>query len=222
MKNKILSGVWVLAVAVVVCCSGCSRQLTGTVFIVTEGAQTFRLPLTTVEVVKAEEFRKYCKDTATEADLANLKSGFFQEWNKVWEDIRREESKMKQGALPAGWLAAYTKRDLLSANYDEALWNHYFGSMPNAIVPPVSVGQTDADGKFRIQIPGAGEYFVKARTQRSIGEKVEYYRWIVPITISRTGVTSLDLSNQNLGTSSSLGGLLNVELLKRMEAAGEK
>lgn len=198
MKNKILSGVWVLAVAVVVCCSGCSRQLTGTVFIVTEGAQTFRLPLTTVEVVKAEEFRKYCK--GAEAELEALQASH-------WKSLTEKSSKQSPD-----FTRFLTER--ASEEYAATLWAFYIGQKPNSKVPPVATAQTDADGKFKIQVPESGDYLVKARAQRSIGTKTEHYRWIVPITISAMRNATLDLSNQNLANESSLAGLLNVELLE--------
>lgn len=198
MKNNIIPGAWVLAVAVATCCSGCSRQLTGTVFIVTEGAQTFRLPLTTVEVVKAEEFRKYCK--STEAELEALQAS-------QWKSLAEKSSKQSPD-----FARFLTER--ASEEYTSTLWSFYIGQKPNSKVPPVGTAQTDADGKFRIQVQESGDYLVKARAQRSIGAKLEYYRWIVPITISAMRNATLDLSNQNLANEASLAGLLNRELLE--------
>ena len=217
MKIKNVFGVWFLAVVAAVLCTGCSRQLTGTVFIVTEGAQTFRLPLTTVEVVKADEFRKYCK--AVEPELAKHQES---KW-AVWSEIIRKSDENK--------LRSETSRELIELKmflnkrtgqemdeflevFEVDVWAFFIGEKSNEKLPPSGTGQTDADGKFNIKVPGPGAYFVKARAKRSIGNKNEHYRWIVPITISTTGDATIDLSNQNLSNESSLAGLLDTELLK--------
>ena len=73
--------------------------------------------------------------------------------------------------------------------------------------------QTDVDGKFTIQVPGAGAYFVKAQASRRVGGKLETYRWIVPVTVSVGKDATVDLSNQNLATKEALAGLIDFEKL---------
>lgn len=215
MKNKILSGAWVLAVAVVVVCGGCKRQpvapaqLMGTVFIVTEGAQTFRLPLTTVEVVKADEFRKYWQDV--DGDLAQLKASSVEEYKKLLA-----KQRIKTASAPADEETEKLNKKIhslqtaiLVERHKSAAWNFFFGPKADAAAPPVAIGQTDADGKFKVQLSAAGTYFIKARAKRRVGGDTESYQWVIPVTISVGKDATVDLSNQNLATRESLAGVLD-------------
>ena len=213
MKNKNFPGVWLLAVVAVVLCSGCSRQLTGTVFIVTEGAQTFRLPLTAVEVVRADEFRKYCKEVEAEFAKFLTSRGEIRREKNVQYRAKLDAEKDISAQIPI--IREERRRFEKSIEEDRvSAWGYYFGQRANLKVSPVGTGQADADGKFKIQVPRPGAYFVKAHAKRSVGEKTEFYRWIVPVTISATGDATLDLSNQNLVNEETLAGLISLDILK--------
>ncbi len=222
MKNKIVVGLWVLAVAGFGFAVGCSKQtaepvkgkepvqLTGTVFIVTEGAQTLRLPLTKVEVVTDEAFRKYCKEA--DQDLASFQTASAEEHR---ERLSKWDLEVKRAFASVEAVLKRHAEELpkIREEYAAAAWSIYFDQLASVKCPPVGTGQTDVDGKFKIQVPAAGAFFVKARAKRRVGEKTENYYWVVPVTISAGKEATVDLSNQNLASVDSLSGLIDFRKL---------
>jgi hypothetical protein len=69
-----------------------------------------------------------------------------------------------------------------------------FESLP----PPILKTKTDADGNFALELPHGGSFAVGARSSRQVGEKKEYYDWMVKLE-PRT--SKIMLSNDNMTSS---------------------
>jgi hypothetical protein len=71
---------------------------------------------------------------------------------------------------------------------------------------PIQTADTDADGKFAIEVPQTGRFVIAAQAQRSIGKDTERYYWLQPVSLEGQQQRTQNLSNNNLtrttGTSS--------------------
>jgi hypothetical protein len=48
---------------------------------------------------------------------------------------------------------------------------------------PIQRVETDADGKFVIQVPQSGRFVIAAQAKRSVGDDTEHYYWLQPISL---------------------------------------
>ncbi len=71
---------------------------------------------------------------------------------------------------------------------------------------PIQTAETDADGKFAIEVPKTGKFVIAAQAQRSIGDHTEHYYWLQPVSLEGQSQRVQNLTNNNLtgttGTSS--------------------
>lgn len=69
---------------------------------------------------------------------------------------------------------------------------------------PGAIGQsrTDVDGKFSIQVPRGEQVVLGAKGNRSVGDKMEEYFWLVALPKAEPGVLPVLLSNHNLAETS--------------------
>jgi hypothetical protein len=70
----------------------------------------------------------------------------------------------------------------------------------------IQTAETDADGKFAIEVPQTGTFVIAAKAKRSFGDREEDYYWLQPISLDGEQQRIQNLSNNNLtstkGTSS--------------------
>jgi len=78
----------------------------------------------------------------------------------------------------------------------------YFALLQN----PIQTAETDADGRFVIEVPQQGAFVIGAQAQRSVGDSTEHCYWLQPVSLGGQQKFSQNLSNNNLtstpGTSS--------------------
>jgi hypothetical protein len=71
---------------------------------------------------------------------------------------------------------------------------------------PIQTAETDAEGKFVIEVPRIGKFVIAAQAKRSVGQETETYYWLQPISLEGQPQHTQNLSNNNLtnatGTSS--------------------
>jgi hypothetical protein len=48
---------------------------------------------------------------------------------------------------------------------------------------PIRTAETDADGKFVIEVPKAGAFVIAAQAKRSVGDDTEHYYWLQPVSL---------------------------------------
>lgn len=82
---------------------------------------------------------------------------------------------------------------------------NYFFALPK----PIVTVETDADGKFKLNLSRNAVYGIVAATHRSIGENDEKYFWAIKFnpTLSKT----INLTNNNLTTTDSPASILRTE-----------
>jgi hypothetical protein len=75
-----------------------------------------------------------------------------------------------------------------------------------ALQSPIHAAETDAEGKFVIEVPRTGRFVIAAQARRSVGDYTEHYYWLQPVSLEGQQQLTQNLSNNNLtsttGTSS--------------------
>lgn len=83
------------------------------------------------------------------------------------------------------------------------------------LLPPIQIAETDAEGRFVIEVPTTGRFVIAARANRRVGSKVERYYWLAPVALDGQQQRVQNLSNSNLtsanGTSSLIVTMDNLE-----------
>lgn len=161
-------------------------EISGDVFAVTDDSGNYKFGAVSVSAFPIDDSAKKSLETNQTALSSALKEA--EEYDKsCW--------KLSQDArINCLRDAGDMSRDAKSA---------YFAKLPN----PSATAKTDADGKFTLNIKGAGDYAVFAQAERmASGEKREVYFWIAKIK-SDGKPQKLSLSNSNILGSSSAKSL---------------
>jgi len=74
---------------------------------------------------------------------------------------------------------------------------------------PIQSVETDADGKFVIEIPKTGPFVIAAQAQRRVGEKRERYYWLQPVSLEGQQQRVQNLSNNNLTSTTGTSSLIH-------------
>jgi hypothetical protein len=80
----------------------------------------------------------------------------------------------------------------------------YFGLLLN----PIHVAETDADGRFAIEVPKTGTFVIAAKAQRTVGEYTEHYYWLQPVSLEGEQQLTQNLSNNNLTSTTGTSSLI--------------
>lgn len=75
---------------------------------------------------------------------------------------------------------------------------------------PIQTAETDADGKFAIEVPKTGRFVIAAQAQRSVGDHTEHYYWLQPVS-PESGQRIQNLSNNNLTSTTGTSSLVHTE-----------
>jgi hypothetical protein len=79
------------------------------------------------------------------------------------------------------------------------------------LVNPIQTAETDADGRFIIEVPQQGEFVIGAQGQRSIGLSTEYYYWLQPVSLGGQQKFTQNLSNKNLTSTTGTSSLIHTK-----------
>jgi hypothetical protein len=80
----------------------------------------------------------------------------------------------------------------------------YFGYLRS----PIQTAETDADGKFVIEVPQTGSFVIAAQDKRRLGEETERYYWLQPVSLEGRQQRVQNLSNSNLTSATGTSSLI--------------
>jgi hypothetical protein len=179
--------------------SGCntSSEVSGEVFIRTQGGMNFKLGDVTVTAYSADE---------VEASAQSL--------GVIIEDqIEESERKLKicrEGLGSCSELIAEHNIDIISLllgiGVQERFSDSYTFDSPPVRATAVATATTNSDGQYSMTLP-AGRYYLMAMTNRRTLGETEFYQWLVPVESNGDKIT-VQL------TGSNLFNLYDVELMK--------
>lgn len=200
--------------------------LSGQIFIATKGRQNVKLGATLVNLfdrgavdilldglytfVTAKSQRLRLDLTAAETAERDMKAAAEQ----ADETAKRDQQLFEQGFALSDGLTAINiaKQAAVQAKdaYESAkgrvqsLWAeidyyHSYGFYFSYLLrSPILTAETDADGKFTMQIPITGEYVIGAQTDRLVWNETEVYYWLQPVSLEGQQQRVVNLSNNNL------------------------
>ena len=76
---------------------------------------------------------------------------------------------------------------------------------------PIRTAETDADGKFVIELPKAGAFVIAAQAKRSVGDDTEHYYWLQPVSLQGQQQLTQNLSNNNLKSTTGTSSLIHTK-----------
>jgi hypothetical protein len=203
--------------------SATKGTLSGQVFVSTKGGENFKLGAVQVGLFDRNGIDAFIKATKTYADIK------IQELNRSIEDALAAKKQAEEAE--GSWYQAQRQsryddpnRESLRNSYNQAeqaanraraeyrkvrgardfyyTGAFYFGLLVN----PIQTAETDADGRFVIEVPQQGAFVIGAQAKRSVGDSTEHYYWLQPVSLGGQQKFSQNLSNNNLtstpGTSS--------------------
>lgn len=201
--------------------SGCGeKEITGQIFVVTQGKDNIKLALVTVGAIPQEEFDQFLKAKQSEklkqqeplqmkyrevknkkidsmSDVPGGGFSFSYEWNKSTIELptsNKRKAMIDQAIKENAMIdEARAKAKAVIAEYeafDKA--DFLLAGMP----APKLTSKTDADGKFALKLP-SGKYVITASSSREVFSSTETYHWLVAVEASNIK-QPLILSNDNL------------------------
>lgn len=181
--------------------SGCGeKEITGQIFVVTQGKDNIKLALVTVGAIPQEEFDQFLKaKQSKKIEQQKLLLPKYEQAKKElepnmitykWHALYPSPKEIKQNEILAvaiaGNIAAITEYE----KFDKA--EFLLEGMPQAKL----TSKTDADGKFALKLP-SGKYVITASSSREVFSSTETYHWLVAVETSNIK-QPLILSNDNL------------------------
>jgi hypothetical protein len=194
----------IILAAVLLAGSASAEQVTGQVFIVTAGHQTFKLALVPVAIYDAQIVKGVADElrgsTVVEANnfIETIDKPVRALKEKAYQQLRSAATEV-YGTRYSSTYAFHSKCAALqsdSLNYMTYLISskRLFERMP----APIAGTKTDADGNFEIDMPDRNRAVILAATTRMVFDKTESYHWIIPLA-GTTG--KIMLSNDNMASS---------------------
>jgi hypothetical protein len=117
-----------------------------------------------------------------------------------WKEAQRTQDVAREAAKTAGQQYWEIDREL-SVCYSGAFYFAYLQS-------PIQTVETDADGKFAIEVPLTGTFVIAAQARRSVGDYTEHYYWLQPVSLEGQQHRVQNLSNNNLTSTTGTSSLI--------------
>lgn len=190
-------------------CAGCGKStIEGEAFVVTRSANAVRLPLVSINFVKAEDFTPHLQKRADEhlQKLAELggKIKKYRELAAANERERNELLALRQSGKPVDMLRLMNLLgEALVEHSAQQEYDQESSTDKGTIDPlmtdvPPAAGEvkTDSEGRFSIELP-RGDYVAIAKATRLAGANEEVYKWLVKVKAT-SSTAKLVLSNHNM------------------------
>lgn len=164
-------------------------HLNGEIFIATQGGTAYKLGAVEVGLYKLERIKPTIERTKGNIStlLAALDPGV---------EAARANKDAKDKTAQYGYDSQAHDEYIRLLEKREAVTDgeNYLTSLPGAD----AVTETNADGKFAIELPTRGEYAIVAKAQRSVGKDTEHYYWIIKVGLDGADQKTVMLTNNNL------------------------
>lgn len=76
---------------------------------------------------------------------------------------------------------------------------------------PIQTAETDADGKFMIEVPRTGKFVIAAKGEHSAGQETEKYYWLQPVSLEGQQQLVQNLTNNDLTSTTGTSSLILTE-----------
>ena len=199
--------------------------LSGQVFVSTQGGQNFKLGAVQVALFTRDAIDTLLPSLKFYADykiqqlhgpLAEAKAGLDQAEASTQAAFQAElqtigahgDYTAAKGATEVARQAEKTARKQYFEMIGKRSFYHsgafYFAFFQS----PIRTAETDAEGKFVIEIPQTGKFVIAAQAQRSIGDHTEHYYWLQPVSLEGQPQRTQNFSNSNLTSTTGTSALI--------------
>jgi hypothetical protein len=208
MKTKHL--LYLIIVLLLIGCTPKEKELTGEVFIMTEGGQNIKLNLVEISVIAFDEMNPFAQNKIQSAkqEIDRLKPKI-QKAQKEYKKMLQSKEKFYRVYLDNIYSHRYKKKydDLLKAISKKRIeinqlltsYNRYsqetyfFDGLPE----PIQSTKTDANGKFNFKLKPA-KYAIVAFSSRKTGGSDKDYSWFLWVSTEKDSQQNILLSNDKL------------------------
>ena len=166
--------------------SATKGTLSGQVFVSSKGGENFKLGAVQVALFSRD---------SVDVLIAGL---------KTYADIKIQELTRSANAPQT---AREQRVVILKSRDFYYSGSFYFGSLYSAI----QTAETDADGKFIIEVPRSGRFVIAAQAKRSVMQYAEHYYWLQPVSLEGQQQLTQNLSNNNLTSTTGSSSLIHTE-----------
>jgi len=205
--------------------SAVKGSLSGQVFVSTKGGQNFKLGAVQVAVFTRDAIDTLLPSLKFYADYKIQQlNGPLAEAKAALDQAEASEQAAFRAQLQTigahgDHMAAKRATDV-ERKAEETARNQYFqiagklsfyysGAFYLAFLQsPIRTAETDAEGKFVIEIPQTGKFVIAAQAQRSIGDHTEHYYWLQPVSLESQPQFTQNLSNNNLTSTTGTSSLI--------------
>ena len=136
------------------------------------------------------------KSAAYQMSLNSIGKPDFQAADRAWQEATRVYDKARDEYFKIG--------AELRVYFSGAFYFGFLGF-------PIQRVETDADGKFVIQIPESGRFVIAAQAKRSVGHDTEHYYWLQPVSLNGQQQLTQNLSNNNLTSTTGTSSLIHTK-----------
>ena len=184
--------------------------LLGQVFVSSRGGENFKLGAVEVGLFARDAIDPLLAAAKKQADIKIQQLSPAVDAAKAAKDQADAAAKYYSQSYREALEAKYRTRD----EYESILASrdfYYSGAFYlGLLLDPLRVAETDADGKFAIEVPKTGNFVIAAKAQRSVGEHTEHYYWLQPVSLEGEQQLTQNLSTNNL-TSTTGTSLIHTE-----------
>jgi hypothetical protein len=185
-----------------------NREITGTAYILTAGAETIRLPMVQIVAfdIATNDAQKIIDTERQTAEQKLNEDGKSLVGHYALVSLNRLEIQMAQESHNVGTntdeLFASAKTNLTTAIAEWEKWQkeiqpaYYGNSAYEKMGKPIPISVTDVDGKFSAQIKGM-DTLLAATAQRQTPAGTEIYFWLIPIPAGSEKI-NIELNNKTL------------------------
>jgi len=203
--------------------------LSGQIFVSTIGGENFKLGGGSVSLferkaiealIAAEKIYADIKiqHLSFDVDAAKAVQDQADAAQKYWfeADLAVHYNDPNRDTVRQSYTQARTAADRAEAEYQKVRESRdfyysgafYFGLLSN----PIQTAETDADGKFAIQVPITGGFVVAAKAERYVPlGYTEYYYWLQPVSLDGQQQLVQNLSSNNLTSTKGTSPLLHTQ-----------
>ena len=200
--------------------------LSGQVFVSTEGGENFKLGAVKVglfardaidglvaKLKKSADYKiQQLRGPVAEAKAAQdqAEASYTAASNAVTQAIRaNKDYKAAEDAQGAALDAKFAASRRYSEMNEELSFCYsggfYFGFLQSAI----RTAETDAEGRFVIEVPRTGGFVIAAEGMRRVMEHTEHYYWLQPVSLEGQQQLTQNLSNNNLTNAAGSSSLIH-------------
>lgn len=191
------------------------KEIHGSAFIVTRGNDNIKIGLMQLHVYNSNDVTavtKPCIEKYHAAAKERLERLVQEQLSELTQKVKEGKSLtteqqeiieyIRETEDPKAVFALIDIENIQSgmSSLQDAILTEIFERLSNST--PISKCKTDADGRFKLQVPKSGTYVLAAQNTRLVGDNTENYYWLLSLDTVLDN-EQLFLSNDNLLAGSS-------------------